>query len=232
MNNQALVISDTVIHHDPEGRYGLNDLYQASGGDSKNRPSRWLENKQTQDLIAEIEAEAGIPASVTIRGGANQGTYVVKELVYAYAAWISPAFYLKVIRAYDAMVTGQLVLNNHAQQLLDMQTQLLDSLKSQTGFLKTELERTQQNEAQALNMVAQLQKHAQVRDMMHRESQKRQREELNRAVRAQRPIGEAEKAEIAKEHQEGWNVTVLAHKFFRSPGIIRRTLREMGVAHG
>lgn len=99
-----------------EGLYSLNDLHKASGAENKHRPSLFVANKETKELIAEIKnekTEAGIPASVessvikTVRGGdaKKQGTYVCKELVYRYAMWISAKFALVVIRTFDALVT-------------------------------------------------------------------------------------------------------------------------------
>lgn len=102
----TLDICNTQILRDHAGRYCLNDLHKAAGGENRHRPSLWTENKQTSALIAELEAEAGIPALVSQRGGADAGTFVCKELVYAYAMWISAAFHLKVIRAFDALVTA------------------------------------------------------------------------------------------------------------------------------
>jgi hypothetical protein len=102
MNALTLRISGTEIRQDADNRYCLNDLHKAAGGNPKHRPNYWLENQRTKELIAEIEI-AGIPA---IQAKQGLGTYVCKELVYDYAMWISPAFSLLVIRAYDALVTG------------------------------------------------------------------------------------------------------------------------------
>lgn len=100
----ALVVANTAIRQDAKGRYCLNDLHRAAGGEKRHQPSDWLRLHQTRDLVAEIETP-GFPGVSKAEGRAG-GTYVAKELVYAYAMWISPKFHLAVIRAYDAMVTS------------------------------------------------------------------------------------------------------------------------------
>lgn len=105
----ALVIANTQIRCDAAGRYCLNDLHQASGGEARHKPGNWLMLGKTKELIAEYESQQGVleiqQASVfTVNDGFGNGTYAVKELVYAYAMWISAAFHLHVIRAYDALV--------------------------------------------------------------------------------------------------------------------------------
>lgn len=99
-------IDGAAIRQDQHSRFCANDLHQASGSERKNQPQYFLENKQTQDLVQAL-IDTGIPVSPieVIRGGTSQGTYIVKELVYAYAMWISAAFHLKVIRTFDAVIT-------------------------------------------------------------------------------------------------------------------------------
>lgn len=104
---QQLIIAQTFIRQDSEGRYCLNDCHKASGMDRSKQPSNWLRLDATKGLIAEIRQSSDVrtaPLSA-VNGGINPGTYVVKELVYAYAMWISPVFQLQVIRAYDALVS-------------------------------------------------------------------------------------------------------------------------------
>ncbi|WP_255323516.1 KilA-N domain-containing protein [Acinetobacter soli] len=116
-NNKPLTIGEFNIRQDEGGRFCLHDLHKASGALEKHQPAFFMRNKQTKDLIEEIENSANLQSSENersanlqiavkiIKGGAGeQGTYAVKELVYAYAMWISPKFHLMVIRAYDSLV--------------------------------------------------------------------------------------------------------------------------------
>lgn len=108
MTSIAIAIADVFVRQDSKGRYNLNDFHRAAGEENRHRPSLWAENQQAKDLAAEIAQEtgkAGIPALVLQRGGKAPGTYACRELVYAYAMWISPAFHLKVIRTFDKAVT-------------------------------------------------------------------------------------------------------------------------------
>lgn len=98
MSQSIIAIGETNVRQ-YDGLYSLNDLHKASGGDVSKRPGEFMRLSQTQELAAEI-ANAGIPA-FTSKRGAHGGTYVCKELVYAYANWISPAFYLAMIRFFD-----------------------------------------------------------------------------------------------------------------------------------
>lgn len=99
-----IIIEEMAIHQDAQGRFCLNDLHKASGEEQRHRPKYWLENKQTQELIQELE-KGGIPPILTKQGF---GTYVCKELVYAYAMWISPRFHILVIRTFDTVMTQAL----------------------------------------------------------------------------------------------------------------------------
>lgn len=107
----SLVIANTGIRQDAEGRYSLNDLHKAAGRESRHKPGNWLQGQQVKDLITEIEV-AGIPATSTLQG---VGTFACKEMIYAYAMWISPKFHLQVIRTFDTVVTQQAAGGEFAQ---------------------------------------------------------------------------------------------------------------------
>ena len=100
----ALTLGNITIRQQ-NGLFSLNDLHAASGGNPGQRPGEFMRNQQTKELIEEI-SNAGISAFES-RKGNNGGTYACRELVIAYAAWISAAFHLKVIRVFLAATTPQ-----------------------------------------------------------------------------------------------------------------------------
>lgn len=108
----AIAIDGIEIRREVDGRFCLNDLHKASGAERKNEPGFFLANRQTQELVRELTTTGNpvvqkIQPVIVINGGNDRGTYVVKELVYAYAMWISAAFNLKVIRTFDSVATGR-----------------------------------------------------------------------------------------------------------------------------
>ena len=104
----ALSVANHSIRMDANSRFSLNDLHRAGGGQPKHRPSIWLANRQTKDLVEELDSEAGFPALAVQRGGARAGTYACREAALAYAAWVAPAFHVRVLRAADVVLAGQL----------------------------------------------------------------------------------------------------------------------------
>jgi hypothetical protein len=123
MPKNIIEIDSIAIHQDAEGRYSLTDLWRASGSENTKRPSFWLNNKSTQEGVEYLKGRDNAfmsmeenlsknsclaPTSVK-KGGKASGTYVCKELVYDYAAWLSPEFKFKVYKVFDDYATGKLM---------------------------------------------------------------------------------------------------------------------------
>lgn len=108
--SNVITIDGIMIRQDAEGRYSFNDLHKAAvaaGHDYKRcQVEHFTRNETTQGLIAELRENGELEIEPFVsKAGRYGGTWGCKELVYAYAMWISPAFHLKVIRAYDQMAT-------------------------------------------------------------------------------------------------------------------------------
>jgi hypothetical protein len=99
MTQTVLAIGETTIRQ-IDGLFSLNDLHRAAGGDKNQQPANFMRLDTTQALIAEIQSSDMRTAAKSINGGPKRGTYACRELVIAYAAWISPAFHLTVLRVF------------------------------------------------------------------------------------------------------------------------------------
>ena len=106
--------------------YSLNDLHKAAGGEKRHQPANWLRSQQVIDLIEYLKSEE----LESIQKKQGLGTFVSKELVVHYGMWISPAFSLKVIRAFldtQEEVSGSPKLET--QTTIDERRGLVDAVK-------------------------------------------------------------------------------------------------------
>lgn len=142
------ILSDNAIKQ-RKGLYCLNDLHKASGGNPKHRPSLFLRNKDTKELIKAIDEhhqpqstnlcfdiqdqnpnlgfEIKSTAYEVIHGGNEQGVYACRELVYAYASWIDKRFYLLVLQTFDHVLNRFATISDEVHALTRLSNQMRDN---------------------------------------------------------------------------------------------------------
>lgn len=111
---QLLVIESVSIRQDAHGRYSLNDLHKAAMANGKatesQRPGAFLQSDPIKAFIDALDADqpdATRIASVhSVKGGKSQGTWAAELVAIRYAAWIDPAFEVRVYRAFRNSVAA------------------------------------------------------------------------------------------------------------------------------
>lgn len=147
MKALSLLVGSVAVRQ-KEQLYCLNDLHKAAGGEKRHQPSDWLKTQAASELVELLNSENN--RSLMVTTGRTGGTYGCKEIIYAYAMWISPKFNLAVIRAYDALVND----TNHRDALASEYRPMTDALKRVRAELGKETQRFHYvNEADLLNQV-------------------------------------------------------------------------------
>ncbi len=149
--NNLMVIDGIEVRRDAYGRYSLNDLHRAavaSGANARTKePGKFLSSQQITELVQELidtqnlgvgslnETTQNLGSKpVSKIEGRNGGTYVCKELVYAYAMWISPSFHLKVIRTFDMVTCIPEKLSGQAADKMQAGVILLDFMRRELNL--------------------------------------------------------------------------------------------------
>ncbi|HGE5848922.1 TPA: KilA-N domain-containing protein [Escherichia coli] len=149
--NNLMVIDGIEVRRDAYGRYSLNDLHRAavaSGANARTKePGKFLSSQQITELVQELidtqnlgvgsfnETTQNLGSKpVSKIEGRNGGTYVCKELVYAYAMWISPSFHLKVIRTFDMVTSALEKLSGQAADKMQAGVILLDFMRRELNL--------------------------------------------------------------------------------------------------
>ena len=150
----TISIAGLTIEQNGNGLYSINDLHRASGGLAKHRPENWYRLQATINLISFLESQAqnqgNIKVIETVSGkdigsqeknqcnpiGDIQGTFVCRELVVAYATWISPQFFAHVIRTFLDVVDGVYEKVTASDKLIEQQTLQLDIFTGELASMR------------------------------------------------------------------------------------------------
>ncbi|MCP4991338.1 MAG: KilA-N domain-containing protein [Colwellia sp.] len=132
-----LVINGNEISTDSEGRFSLNDLHKASGGEEKYKPAQFFRLDSTVEMVELLNAQNPSFSPIVRKAGRYGGSWVCREMVYEYAMWINAEFRLKVIRAFD-LITQQNKTQASMMALNDL-AKKIESDQSVASFCGREL---------------------------------------------------------------------------------------------
>jgi len=102
-----LVINDIAVRKNDSGLYSINDLHKASGGNDNTRPTYFFGNQTTKRFIDALSKRRNSVNIIEKIVGRHGGTFVSKELVYKYAAWVNPEFDLAVFETFISLTENK-----------------------------------------------------------------------------------------------------------------------------
>ena len=148
-----IIIRNTTIRMDAQGRYCLNDIHKAAGGLDKDRPGHWTRNAKTQSYIKYLvkkthssctnlsDSCTNLSDTIVVNplvsfNSSHVGTYAVENLAIDYAAWISTSFKDDVYNAYKESIKKKTVQAEQTIQELQhsMQTKQSVSLEDKLNL--------------------------------------------------------------------------------------------------
>jgi hypothetical protein len=98
-----LAINKTDISQDAEGRYSLNALHKAAGGENSLKPSLFYRSNSFKSVVEILKAQNRAFEPIVKKQGKYGGTWICRELVLKYAMWVSAEFEVKVMQTFLAI---------------------------------------------------------------------------------------------------------------------------------
>ena len=144
---ESLILNGKLIRVDEHGRYSLTDLWKAGGSLETKKPSKFERTDRHSELV-DILKGRNLPFNpyVKTRGRYNGGTWTTKEMIVAYAIYVSADMHMKVIDVFISAASGHgekavaIAQNNEDLiSLLDKRDELF--LTASTQSERNEIER-------------------------------------------------------------------------------------------
>lgn len=142
----TISIAGLTIEQNGNGLYSINDLHKASGGLMKHRPEKWFQLQSTTNFVRyqedKLKSQSLNQGNIklvleTVQGkGKQQGTFVSRKLVVAYAMWISPAFADHVLDTFLDVVDGVYEKVAASDKLIEQQTLQLDIFTGELASMR------------------------------------------------------------------------------------------------